>query len=347
MPGSTLNNATIDSFEILFISSFTYHPFIRRYIALITKFTVDHHDPTFSVFWFYYNSCYVVREVVHFEVFTATKCSDFFSNGHQPRYEIETPILGSSGSVNSVPDGNSLEHVGFCELYRGTAPKTNCESMPYATFCYIHGKLVSSCPWLSLASYRWRSIFSAVVLLQSLSNWPLKPNGNYMYQLLYWLITMGLRLCVRTVATNGPIVHLPGDRWAWSAMVMMMRAGNYSWLVHQSSLAVLPAETSGACRRNGRSSENFHYQYLKYLKVSLTCRKILLHGTSGFTSHPKENVLRIFIALKNPSSRPGLNPRHLGPVASILTTTPPRRLPATLTISHSVFVFMGFVWFSV
>jgi hypothetical protein len=30
----------------------------------------------------------------------------------------------------------------------------------------------------------------------------------------------------------------------------------------------------------------------------LTCRKILRHGTSGFTSHPKESVLRIFIALK-------------------------------------------------
>jgi hypothetical protein len=30
-----------------------------------------------------------------------------------------------------------------------------------------------------------------------------------------------------------------------------------SLLVHQSSLAVLPAETSGESRRNGRRSENF------------------------------------------------------------------------------------------
>jgi hypothetical protein len=39
--------------------------------------------------------------------------------------------------------------------------------------------------------------------------------------------------------------------------------------------------------------------------------------TSGslFTSPPKEGVLRIFIALKNASNRPGLNPRPLGPVA--------------------------------
>jgi hypothetical protein len=40
-------------------------------------------------------------------------------------------------------------------------------------------------------------------------------------------------------------------------MMMMMMAGDNSWLIHQSSLAVLPAETAGANRRNGRRSENF------------------------------------------------------------------------------------------
>jgi hypothetical protein len=73
------------------------------------------------------------------------------------------------------------------------------------------------------------------------------------------------------------------------------------------------------------------YQYLKYLKGSTICRKILRHGTSGFTSHPKEGVLRIFIALKNPSLCPGLNARPLGPVASTLTTTPLRRLTHAFT----------------
>jgi hypothetical protein len=118
--------------------------------------------------------------------------------------------------------------------------------------------------------------------------------------------------------------HQPGDIWAWRAMVMIP-AGDNSWLVHQSPLAVLPTETSGASRKNGRRSENFAYQYVKYLEGSLTCCKILRHVTSGFTSNTKEGVLRIFIALKNPSPRPGLNPRLLGPVASTLTTTPPRR----------------------
>jgi hypothetical protein len=121
--------------------------------------------------------------------------------------------------------------------------------------------------------------------------------GTMTQQLLHttgrWLIDNGVRICLRTVATNGPIVHPPGDIWTWWAMVMTTSAGYNPWLVHQSSLAVLPAETSGASRRNGRRSENFAYQYLKYLKESLTCHKILRHGTSGFTSHPKEGVLRI------------------------------------------------------
>jgi hypothetical protein len=99
--------------------------------------------------------------------------------------------------------------------------------------------------------------------------------------------------------SGGPIVYPLGDMWAWRPMVMMMPTGDNSWLVHQSSLAVLPAETSGASRGNGRRSENFAYQYMKCIKGSSTCRKILRRGTSGFTSHPKEDVLRIFIALKN------------------------------------------------
>jgi hypothetical protein len=63
-------------------------------------------------------------------------------------------------------------------------------------------------------------------------------------------------------------------------------------------------------------SENFAYQCLKYVNGSVTRCKILRHGASGFTSHPKEGVLRFFNALKNPSPLPGLNPRPFGPVAS-------------------------------
>jgi hypothetical protein len=66
-------------------------------------------------------------------------------------------------------------------------------------------------------------------------------------------------------------------------------------------------------------------RYLRYLKGFLTRRKIIWHRNSGFTSHPKESVLRIFIAHVNPSPRPGLNPLPLTRVAMTLTTTPPRR----------------------
>jgi hypothetical protein len=44
----------------------------------------------------------------------------------------------------------------------------------------------------------------------------------------------------------------------------------------------------------------------------LTCRKILQHWTDDFTSSPKKFVLRIFIALKNPSSSAGFEPMNLG-----------------------------------
>jgi hypothetical protein len=68
-----------------------------------------------------------------------------------------------------------------------------------------------------------------------------------------------------------------------------------------------------------------HIQRLWYVSGSFTCHKILRRGTSGFTCHPKESVLRIFVALKNPLPQLGLNPWPLGPVASTLTTTPPRQ----------------------
>jgi hypothetical protein len=40
-------------------------------------------------------------------------------------------------------------------------------------------------------------------------------------------------------------------------------------------------------------------------KGSLTCRKVSRCGTDGFTSSPKEGVLRIFIALEHPSPSAG------------------------------------------
>jgi hypothetical protein len=58
-------------------------------------------------------------------------------------------------------------------------------------------------------------------------------------------------------------------------------------------------EVSGASRRMGEGNENLVYSSPWDFKGSLTCHKVLRHGIFGFTFHPKEVVLRIFIALKN------------------------------------------------
>jgi hypothetical protein len=122
--------------------------------------------------------------------------------------------------------------------------------------------------------------------------------------------------------------------------VLMMPAGKTPDAFTRALWQSYQQRRLGASRRNGRRSENFAYQYLKYLKRSLTCRKILRRGTSGFTSHPNEGVLRIFIAIKNSSPRPGLNPRPLGPVASTPTTTPPRRLQSILSFILIIFTYV-------
>jgi hypothetical protein len=62
--------------------------------------------------------------------------------------------------------------------------------------------------------------------------------------------------------------------------------------------------------------------------------RVLLHAVNVMTrdlpalhSIREKDVLRIFIALKNPAPWPGSNPQSLGPVASTLTTTTPSRHP--------------------
>jgi len=50
----------------------------------------------------------------------------------------------------------------------------------------------------------------------------------------------------------------------------------------------------------------------------------LRRGAGGFTSPPKESVLRIFSPLKIRRLRPGLNPRTWVPKARTLTPRPPK-----------------------
>jgi hypothetical protein len=101
---------------------------------------------------------------------------------------------------------------------------------------------------------------------------------------------------------------------------------NLFWFIHLSSLAVT---SRGIWLRSGiklaRNGLEFFLQVsFRTLQGSLTCHKILRYGANGFTFPPKGDELRIFMAHKNLFPRPGLNPRTLGPMASTLTTRPPR-----------------------
>ena len=50
------------------------------------------------------------------------------------------------------------------------------------------------------------------------------------------------------------------------------------------------------------------------------------HGTNGFTSLPKEGVLRNFFALKNPTASAGFEPANLGTKGQHATSRPSKLL---------------------
>ena len=55
------------------------------------------------------------------------------------------------------------------------------------------------------------------------------------------------------------------------------------------------------------------------------------HGANGFTSLPKEGVLGIFSALKNPIASAGFEPANLGTKGQHATSRPPKPLMYTDT----------------
>jgi hypothetical protein len=101
------------------------------------------------------------------------------------------------------------------------------------------------------------------------------------------------------------------------------------------SILMCPPEPSG--RQSGDLSEKWRQFGLRNIFIAVNLR----HGTDGFTSPPKEVVLRIFITLKNPSTS-GSNPRTLGPVASTLTTSPPRSTKSSLLGGYYTFFLIQF-----
>jgi hypothetical protein len=76
----------------------------------------------------------------------------------------------------------------------------------------------------------------------------------------------------------------------------------------------------------GEGNENLVCPSPWDFKRSLRCRKILRHGTFWLYFPSEGMCVADFITLKNSSTWPSSNPQTLGPVASTLATTPPRRL---------------------
>jgi hypothetical protein len=99
-------------------------------------------------------------------------------------------------------------------------------------------------------SFKEHNIFS------HLSNWPflVTCHGFRAVQLLMrpryirliHSYVNGERIHLRTTDTNRLIVHPQGYMLTWRAMVVVMLAEKNSWLVHHSSVAILPAESSGS-----------------------------------------------------------------------------------------------------
>jgi hypothetical protein len=93
-------------------------------------------------------------------------------------------------------------------------------------------------------------------------------------------------------------------------------SSNHSRLIHQSFLLWLQKKYLVAKR--GETWREFPWIFatggyiFSYFLDSLTCRKIFRHEADGFTSLPKEVLLRIFIALKNPFPPAGAEPVNLG-----------------------------------
>ena len=73
---------------------------------------------------------------------------------------------------------------------------------------------------------------------------------------------------------------------------------------------------------------DFHIAFRKFLYAVN-----LRHGTDGFTSSPKEGVLRIFFALKNPTALAGFEPANLGTKGQHATSRPPKPLMCQLRMS--------------
>jgi hypothetical protein len=107
---------------------------------------------------------------------------------------------------------------------------------------------------------------------------------------------------------------------------------------HQASPRVSPRESTQRWKVELRA-RNVR-EFCLNAELHVTFRDLLhavklRHGTDGFTSPPKEGVLRIFFALKIRRLRPGANPRTKGTKGQHATSRPPK--PLSRPLVHLLF----------
>jgi hypothetical protein len=86
-------------------------------------------------------------------------------------------------------------------------------------------------------------------------------------------------------------------------------------LIRPSELSGNPTSSHLVAKQEELMMEMMNFALRSIFRTSngsLTCHKILRHGANGFTSPPKEGMLWIFIALKNPSPSAGFEPVNHG-----------------------------------
>jgi hypothetical protein len=118
-------------------------------------------------------------------------------------------------------------------------------------------------------------------------------------------------------------------RWYMSMkdQARMKLTGENSWLVHHSSLAIVPPELSSS--KQEKLAKGMMNLALRMILV-YTCRKFLWYGVSSFTFPPKEVVVWTYFAVRNSSFPVGLNPRNFGQRSSTLTPRAQKRLEHTV-----------------
>jgi hypothetical protein len=110
------------------------------------------------------------------------------------------------------------------------------------------------------------------------------PNTSVPWLLAYWLCrwhetyVSELRQLTSQLFITHQVISEWGEPWSW-----WCRLGKNPDSFIRALCQPYWQRHLGANRRNGRRSEYFAYQHLRYFSGYLTCYKILRHGTSGFT----------------------------------------------------------------